>query len=100
MITIWCVDGAGTGRILSANGSLNLIYPYQQKTDLINVAEKYDLYPAKYLILRGNKNKEPNRIIVEFKFEETNVKTEELCIRELTNEYTEEYKQLTKDYYL
>ncbi len=90
----------GSKRVLSETGSLNLIYPYGQKANLINIAEKYGFYPVKFLVIRGNKNKEPNRIIIEFSFDEAKVNTEELCIRDLENNYTKEYKELTKDYYL
>ncbi len=91
---------SGSKAILTEKGSLNLIYPYLQKTDLINVAKKYGFYPIRLLILRGNKNKKPNRIIAEFRFQEAELETEELCVRDVENNYTEEYKQLTKDYYL
>lgn len=90
----------GSKGLLSKNGSLNLIYPYGQKEVLIRIAEKYGFYPANILILQGNRNKKPNRIIVEFKFQKTKLEIDELCIRSLTNDYTVEYKQLTKDYYL
>ena len=91
---------SGSKGILTEKGSLNLIYPYLQKNDLLSIAEKYGFYPVKLLILRGNKNKEPNRIIVEFKLNGENVKEEILCIRDLDNNYTAEYKELTKDYCL
>ncbi|RLD83229.1 MAG: tRNA (adenosine(37)-N6)-methyltransferase TrmM [Bacteroidetes bacterium] len=91
---------SGSKEILSENGRLNLIYPYQQKANLMGVAENYGFYPIKLIIIRGNENKNPNRIIVEFKFIESKIETEELCIRNLTNDYTKEYKNLTGDYYL
>ncbi len=91
---------SGSKTILSKNGSLNLIYPYQQKDYLFLTAEKYGFYPAKELIIKGNKNKEPNRIIIAFKFQKVNIQTEILCIRNLDSNYTKEYKKLTKDYYL
>ncbi len=91
---------SGSKGILSENGRLNLIYPYGQKLNLIGIAEKYGFYPVKLLVIRGNENKNPNRIIVEFKFIESKMETEELCVRNLTNDYTVEYKELTKDYYL
>ncbi|MEN8121254.1 MAG: methyltransferase [Bacteroidota bacterium] len=90
----------GSKLVLSENGSLNLIYPYKQKDNLIGVAKRFGFYPAKFLLIQGNRNKEPNRIVVEFKFQETKVQTEILCVRDLENNYTKEYKQLTKDYYL
>ena len=91
---------SGSKKVLSENGSLNLIYPYGQKPNLIGIAEKYGFYPIKLLVIRGNENKNPNRIIVEFKFQKTNLEIDELRIRDLTNDYTKKYKDLTGDYYL
>ena len=91
----------GVKKLLSANGKLSLIYPYEQKEQLFNTAEKFNLHPSKTLIIRGNENKEPNRIIAEFTRQKIEIKTAEIAVRNsLTNSYSAEYKDITKNYYL
>jgi len=91
----------GSKKILSENGSLNLIYPYGQKDQLFLLAEKNGFYLAKVLIVQANENKNPNRIIVEFTFQKTEIIVEELLIENISNnDYSNEFIQLTKDYYL
>jgi len=91
----------GVKKILSEKGRMTLIYPYEQKELLFEVANNYKLYPSKALIIRGNENKKPNRIIIEFLHQKTEIKTEKINIRNsATNSYSGKYKEITKDYYL
>ncbi len=91
----------GVKKILSEKGKMTLIYPYEQKELLLKVANHYNLYPSKELIVRGNENKQPNRIIIELLHQRIKIKTEEINIRNsATNSYSEKYKEITKDYYL
>jgi len=90
----------GAKQILSKNGSLNLIYPYLQKEQLCSVAKQYGFYPAKVLQLKANEKKEPYRFVVQLVLQKTDVKTKVLEIRNTeTNDYSEEFKLLTKDFY-
>lgn len=92
---------SGSKEVLSENGSLNLIYPYLQKNDLISVAEKYGFYPAKVLNLKANEDKNLYRLAVEFVFKDTILKKDTMEIRNtLTNDYSDKFKALTGDYYL
>ncbi len=88
-------------KLLSKNGRFCMIYPFKRKEELLKLAGTYQLFPNKLLKVRGTELKEPNRIIIEFSFSLKEVVEDELIVRNLlTNNYTDEYKQLTKDYYL
>lgn len=88
-------------KLLTATGNFSMIYPYVKKELLLSVAEKHGLYPIRVLIIKGNELKQPNRIIVTFSAKKTEFFTEILSVREVgKNEYTTEYKELTKDFYL
>lgn len=88
-------------KLLTPTGNFSMIYPYDKKELLLSVAEKHGLYPIRVLIIKGNELKQPNRIIVTFSAKKTEFSTEILSVREVEkNEYTTEYKELTKDFYL
>lgn len=88
-------------RLLTDNGYLYLIYPYEKLNSLIKEAVQYGLYPAKTLIIKGTAQKQPNRFVVKLGFEKCQNIEETLVVRATeTNEYTPDYKQLTKDFYL
>ncbi|MFN8257332.1 MAG: methyltransferase [Bacteroidales bacterium] len=91
----------GVSRLLSVKGRFYIIYPYLQLDDLVAVAEKNTLYPAKKLIVKGKSTKLPNRVIVEFFFNKKDCLAQEIVVRNFSNnEYTDEYKKLTSGYYL
>ncbi len=92
-------------KLLSAEGSFYIIYPYQRKAELLNEAAKYSLSPVQLLASRGNETKPPNRILAELTFaDKTNCKpaTEKFInIRNsANNKYSSQYVEMTKDYYL
>jgi len=92
---------SGVKKLLSLKGKFSLIYPYEQKEQLLKMSENYNLYPIKILIVRGNENKKPNRVIVEFTYNKTEIEIKEINIRNsLTNTYSDKYKEITKNYYL
>jgi len=87
--------------LLSNDGFLNLIYPYEKMSFLISEAAQQGLYPSKTLIIKGTELKEPNRFTIKLGFTKHENIEETLVVREsVTNEYSSDYKQLTKDYYL
>jgi tRNA1Val (adenine37-N6)-methyltransferase len=91
-----CVVG-----LLNENGRFLMIYQYDRKEEVISEATNFELYPSKALVIKGNEHKNPNRIVFEFGRESGICIESEIAIRNsATNEYTEKYKQMTKDYYL
>jgi tRNA1Val (adenine37-N6)-methyltransferase len=88
-------------KILSPIGKFYIIYPFAQKHTLLKEAEKESLYPLKILEIKTKPGKAPNRIVICFTTKNSTAITEQLHLRdELTKEYSNEYRNLTSDFYL
>jgi len=91
----------GVSALLSHSGHFAMIYPYPRKEEVLTEAQKTKLFPIKMLDIRGNEKKLPNRFAVEFCKSASECELSELMIRNsASNEYTDEYKDLTRDFYL
>ena len=91
----------GVNRLLTKKGVFCLILPYEQTQGFIKLANKYGLYRNKILKVKPTANKEPKRSLIELRKE--NLKNEETFLiieKDKRHDYTKEYKELTKDYYL
>ncbi|MCF6241800.1 MAG: methyltransferase [Bacteroidales bacterium] len=92
---------SGLSKVLAPKGDFYIIYPYLQKDILISQAQNYNFYPAKILEIKPHKNKPLHRIAICFSKNKKPFKTEQFSIKDAKNgEYTSEYKELTKDFYL
>lgn len=89
-------------RILTPNGRLSVIVPAFETEHLITAAYFKGLFPLKLTMVSSVAGKAHTRCLAEFTFEKTGVTIKDtLVIREKgLQEYTVEYKALTKDYYL
>ncbi len=90
----------GVSELLSENGIFALVIPYKEEKNLIKEALKLGLYPARLLRVKGNPDSEIKRSLMEFHFNNTEVLINELIIEKSRHEYTENYINLTKDFYL
>ena len=91
----------GVSKQLSEIGRFVLIYPFQQLDSLNVQALGKKLYAINEFIVSGTGKKEPNRVLVEYSRQKKDCSSNRLIIRDhLNNDYTEAYKELTKDYYL
>lgn len=87
--------------LLSKNGRLSIIWPFEQGEYFIEMALSTNLFCQRKLFIKPNPSKTFHRIILEFGFEKTIQISEELIIETGTrHHYTEAYKELTKDFYL
>jgi tRNA1Val (adenine37-N6)-methyltransferase len=87
-------------KYLSPHGILNLIYPYNKKDELIETAQKHQLFPNKLLIVKGNRKTNPKRILISFSQKQKAFQINKLTIEESRHVYTEEYKKIVRDFYL
>ncbi len=87
-------------KLLSKNGTFNVILPFYEEGFFINLSLKFKLFPNKILRVKGNPQTEIKRSLIEFSFHKTEVKTEELVIETARHKYTQEYINLTQDFYL
>jgi len=86
---------------LAILGVLSLVIPFDQKEELLKLASNFKLNLSQFCAIYPTPTSKPKRILVEFKKEKCSSKSEELIIEEFgRHQYSEAYKELTRDFYL
>src|SRR5436190_6763809 len=88
---------------LSKTGSFFLLLPYKRSEEIKKLLKDHDLNISKILFVRQSVNHDYFRIMLKGKLnDQENMKTEfnEMSIWDDSRQYTTEFKQLLKDYYL
>ncbi|WP_299046979.1 methyltransferase [uncultured Polaribacter sp.] len=91
---------SGVAKILSKNGVFSLIIPFKEEQEFIQTAKKYELYINHICRVQGNPSSAVKRSLLCFSFQEQECKEECLIIETERHQYTQQYKDLTKDFYL
>jgi tRNA1Val (adenine37-N6)-methyltransferase len=87
--------------LLSENGIFAVIIPYKEEERFINLCAEVELYPIKVTRVKGSYTTPIVRSLLAFKRYELSVLTaDELVIEINRHEYTDDYINLTKDFYL
>jgi len=86
--------------LLNKKGKLAIIIPYSNKDEYIGNALNNELFLIEELKILPFQTKVANRVILVFSKTSNNIKQQELIIRKDNKEYTSDYIQLTKDFYL
>ncbi len=89
-------------RLLVKEGLFSVIFPKEQKTDIVDLANKFDLNIYRSCNVRANQYSSKGRIMLEFLNGHCSLEEEkELQIyNNGSSDYTEEFVELTKSYYL
>jgi len=90
----------GVVKILSKNGVFSLILPFKEEQLFIEIATKYNLFVNRICRVQGNSSTAIKRSLLEFSFHQTEIEEEHLIIETSRHQYTQEYINLTKDYYI
>lgn len=90
----------GASLILSEKGVLNIVIPYKEQENIIPLAKKFGLFPSEILQVKGTPDTETKRSLIAFSFYQKNLITRQLIIETSRHQYTEDYINLTKDFYL
>ena len=87
--------------LLSEDGIFAVIIPYKEEENFIDLAADFELYPIKVTRVRGSFTSPIVRSLIAFKRLEMPVLiADEIVIEINRHEYTNEYIELTKDFYL
>ncbi|KVV13681.1 tRNA1(Val) (adenine(37)-N6)-methyltransferase [Flavobacterium sp. TAB 87] len=87
--------------LLSENGIFAVIIPFKEEQRFIALAFQFELYPTKITRVRGTPTSEIKRSLLAFsRIEKSNYPLDELVIEITRHNYTPEYIELTKDFYL
>jgi len=90
-------------RLLKKNGRLSVIITFEQKKIFIEVARHNNFSLKRHTSVKGSASSKIKRVLIEAVFEAEvipEIQENELIIEKERNHYTEEYKMLTKDFYL
>lgn len=90
----------GVAKILSKNGKFCVVIPFKEEENFINLARENQLFLNRICRVKGNETSEVKRCLLEFSFNETELQEENLIIEIARHQYTEDYINLTKDFYL
>lgn len=87
--------------LLSENGIFAVIIPFKEEENFLALANEYKLHPIKITRVKGTPTSEIKRSLLAFTRKETiDFPIDELIIETSRHQYTPEYIELTKDFYL
>jgi tRNA1Val (adenine37-N6)-methyltransferase len=87
--------------LLSENGIFAVILPYKEETNFLALAKENELFPIKITRIKGTPTTETKRSLLAFgRNEIINFPIDELIIETDRHQYTPEYIELTKAFYL
>ena len=87
--------------LLSENGVFTVIIPFKEEENFISSAAEFELYPIKITRVRGTFTTPIIRSLLAFKrFEMPVLIADEIVIEISRHNYTDDYIDLTKDFYL
>ncbi len=87
-------------RLLSESGKCAYIIPFEAENELMVLAEKSALFPMKITRVKGNPHSEFKRSLMLFSQIKNSPMINELTVELSRGIYTEDYINLTKDFYL
>ena len=87
-------------KLLAEDGVFSVIIPFKEETSFIALASQMNLFVNKKLHLKGTPTSNIKRSLLEFSFHESDIKSNELIIETARHQYTQDYINLTKDFYL
>lgn len=90
----------GVKTLLAPEGRFCAILPYTEGNILIAEAVNYGLYCNRKLFVQTKPDKPIIRILTEFSFHKKRLPDNTISIHTADGDYTDEYKQLTADFYL
>lgn len=91
----------GVLKRLSPKGSFYVVFPVHEGAFFTNLAEKRKLFLTDYVWVKTTSRKKfPKRILMKFEFVERFIVDDKVLVIQNDNSYTEDYKALTKEYYM
>lgn len=87
-------------QLLTENGRFALIYPYEGKDRLVELARDNRLYPSRITHVLPTPDSKPKRILMELTKQQKSVDETNLIIEQERHVYSEDFTNLLKDFYL
>lgn len=87
-------------KLLYETGTFVVVIPFKEETHFTEIASKFKLFPNRFLHIKGNPDSKIKRSLLEFSFRESEKTIENLIIETERHQYTQDYIDLTKDFYV
>jgi tRNA1Val (adenine37-N6)-methyltransferase len=87
-------------QLLSPQGAFHILLPVYESQLLESVANNYGFYPYQKLLVKNQPQSIPHRAILSYQAKQKDLIINELSIRDKNNNYTTDYVELMKDFYL
>ncbi len=87
-------------RLLNRNGRLAIILPFEEGNLFQSLAEKHKLFASNRLAFYSRQEKPQERWLFEFSIQPSISKIEQLVLHGEGESWSDDYKKLTKDFYL
>lgn len=87
-------------KLLSEKGNFSLIIPHKNQEEVLQLAKEAGLYLQKITLVQGNADTPVKRNLLQFGFTEVALEKTQLVIEKERHQYTQEYKDLVKAFYL
>ena len=86
--------------LLAEEGQFAVIIPFSEEEKFLELAKKVNLFPQRITRVRGTNDSPLKRSLLQLSLSETTVEEFELIIETSRHQYTPEYIELVKDFYL
>ena len=90
----------GVSILLSKKGHFDLIIPFSEEQYALEIAKNNNLFPEKITRVKGTEVSPIKRSLISFGFDTIEPEINELILEISRHNYTEEFKDLVKDFYL
>ena len=90
----------GVSKILSENGVFSVVVPFKEEESFINLTKEKKLFLNRICRVKGKVTSEIKRSLMEFSFIEKVIEEKSLVIEIERHKYTEDYINLTREFYL
>ncbi|MEP2280578.1 methyltransferase [Maribacter sp.] len=90
----------GVSKLLAENGVFNTIIPFKEKDAFVKMAADLGLFLKDCMHVKGNSEADFKRVLLAFSRKEQDCKVSELIIETDRHQYTPDYVELTKEFYL
>ena len=91
---------SGVSKILSNQGEFTTIIPFKEEVKFIEISKQNNLFLNKICRVKGNNNSDIKRSLLTFSFYKKQLDENNLIIETSRHLYTDEYINLTKNFYI
>jgi len=91
---------SGVSKILSNQGEFTTIIPFKEEAKFIEISKQNNLFLNKICRVKGNNNSDTKRSLLTFSFYKKQLDENNLIIETSRHLYTDEYINLTKNFYI